>query len=341
MTEVRNQSEYDRAVAAGATDIEIVAGYIAEVTGSVLAVRGTGRVRTVTGSGRVEVVTGTGRVGTVSGTGSIGTVTDYGRVGEVRDSGSVGTVTDSARIEFVSDYGCVGEVRDYGCVRTVTDTGRVEVVCDSGRVEVVSGTGSVDVVRGKGHVKFVSGSGSVGTVSDGGRVGEVRDSGRVGKVRDSGSVGAVRDHGCVGQAARTCLIGRMSPDATINGGNILDYTITDPREWAAHWGTVVEKRGDLEMLRVWRRWDNEDLTSNGGRFTGYRLGEKAVAADWDPSPECGGGLHASPDPYTTLNYQGGDVVVGCWAPLSEVVCIGDKIKAPWLILDPQPWRTPR
>jgi hypothetical protein len=292
MTEVRNQSEYDRAVAAGATGIEIVAGDIAEVTGTVLAVRGTGRV---------------------------------------------GVVSESGRVEEVRDYGSVGAVVHYGTVRVVTGYGRVETVKDHGFVDEVTGSGTVGTVSGDGRVWEVTDYGSVETVKDHGRIEVVSDHGRVAEVRDSGSVGEVRDHGCVEQAARTCLIGRMSPDATINGGNILDYTITNPREWAAHWGTVIEKRGDLEMLRVWRRWDNEDLTSNGGRFTGYRLGEKAVAPDWDPSPECGGGLHASPDPYTTLNYQGGDVVVGCWAPLSEVVCIGDKVKAPWLILDPQPW----
>jgi len=106
-------------------------------------------------------------------------------------------------------------------------------------------------------------------------------------------------------------------------GHIIDMTaldMTDPQTWAdLHGGKVSGGR-----LTVYKGV-NADLRSAHG--TEYPIGATVTCPDWEPTVECGNGLHFSPSPTATESYCTPERYLECTVKLADVVPLGDKVKA--------------
>jgi hypothetical protein len=138
--------------------------------------------------------------------------------------------------------------------------------------------------------------------------------------------------------------------AEVDGGRITEVDISTPQKWCDYYG--VEVKDDVAVL--YKGLDNDYSTDNGRRNgVFYRPGTIPVAPDWDGGEtECGHGLHFSPTPAMTLQFNPSatrfvacpvaltDMVVhpdgkypnkvkarACAAPVWEVDRLGEKIEA--------------
>jgi len=106
--------------------------------------------------------------------------------------------------------------------------------------------------------------------------------------------------------------------------------LTTPAEWCEFHGVAV-KRGIVTLYKA----VNDDYESAHG--TSYAPGTKPEAPDWDPVPECGGGLHFSPRPSAALAFAADAArFVACPVRLDEIVVHPDglypeKVKAPRVV----------
>jgi hypothetical protein len=109
------------------------------------------------------------------------------------------------------------------------------------------------------------------------------------------------------EAAPTCILAIHASDgaagmAGVGGGQqVLCPLPETPKAWCDHYG--VEVRGEIAI--VYKGVDADYSTENA-RSVGltYAPGSTPVAPDWDGGKrECGGGLHFSPHPMMTLEFN--------------------------------------
>lgn len=136
----------------------------------------------------------------------------------------------------------------------------------------------------------------------------------------------VRAYDSATVTASPCVaVYRHSPDVTITGGTVIevpDLHGGDPAAWCAFHGLTVEDGHVVLYKGV-----GADLRSDWGFH--YPIGETVTAPDWEPTVECGNGLHLGPSPRHTLNYVSGDDTtrfLACRVAVDGLVPLGDKVK---------------
>jgi hypothetical protein len=120
-------------------------------------------------------------------------------------------------------------------------------------------------------------------------------------------------------------------DAKITGGVLIqlpkrDEWTTD--EWLDAGGIDADTDGVVVLFKA---VDDDWSTSNArAKSIFYRPGDEPAAPDWNPTPDCGGGLHVSPAPFVAREYNwGASRYVGVPVLASDLVVIdGTKAKAP-------------
>ena len=196
----------------------------------------------------------------------------------------------------------------------------------------VSGTAGKNVGARSGILR-VYGDAQIGDVYGDAQVGDVSGDARIRRVFDYAQVslyGHARVEHPLGAHAVAYL---HSPNAWASGAHVIDMTkvdLHDPETWAAH------KAADLvdgEVI-LWKAL-GESKTS-GERFgcpVTWEAGYSVSCDDWDPTPECGGGLHLSPYPREAITYlKDATRMFKCVATLTDIVPIiynndSDKCKA--------------
>jgi len=113
----------------------------------------------------------------------------------------------------------------------------------------------------------------------------------------------------------------------ISGGVIIEVpdpaTLT-PADWCGYYGIAVARGAAVLYKAV-----DDDYSTNQARTAGifYKPGLKVTAPDWQPTAECGDGLHVSPRPFMARNYNKAAtryVAVKC--KLADLVVIDNKAK---------------
>ena len=100
-------------------------------------------------------------------------------------------------------------------------------------------------------------------------------------------------------------------------------------EWCAHYGVEV-----TDGVAVLFKALEEDWRGSHKTKVTYEPGSIPAAPDWDPEPECGGGLHFSPRPIFALDFcERATRFVACPVSVAEIVVHPDgqypaKVKAP-------------
>jgi hypothetical protein len=119
-----------------------------------------------------------------------------------------------------------------------------------------------------------------------------------------------------------------STDAKVKGGvRIVIKTPTTPKSWCEYYGAKVEKGFAILFKAV----DND---FRGGNKFLYRPGTTPQCDDWNPIPECGGGLHFCATPLAAKAfYPNATRFVACLVKLSDIVVHKNasspqKVKAP-------------
>ena len=125
-----------------------------------------------------------------------------------------------------------------------------------------------------------------------------------------------------------------STKVTFEGGVVIDVTDLkpdDPTTWCAGRGVQVVDGIAYLYKAVDQKWTTE-------RGTDYTPGATPEAPDWDPAPECGGGLHFCATPLDALGYHSGPRFVRVGVALGDLVVIlpgwggsRDKVKAPRVV----------
>ncbi len=101
-------------------------------------------------------------------------------------------------------------------------------------------------------------------------------------------------------------------------------------EWCEYYGIPVNKDG---IVILYKAVDDDWRGSHKTAIT-YKPGDLPVAPDWDPVPECGGGLHFSPHPVMALRFCSTAVhYIACPVAVAEIVAhpngqYPEKCKAP-------------
>ena len=128
-------------------------------------------------------------------------------------------------------------------------------------------------------------------------------------------------------AASVIVIVHGSNEAIEGGQKHIAVKPKTAKEWCLFWGVKVTK-----SIAVVFKGVNKDWVSPKG--TSYKPGTSPVAPDWDGGKvECGGGLHFSPCPSMTLEFNAAaEKFVACPIKLQDIVVHPDgsypqKIKA--------------
>ena len=108
----------------------------------------------------------------------------------------------------------------------------------------------------------------------------------------------------------------------------------DAEGWCERQG--VETEGDTVVLYKVVSADWQSGTAGPSGYVFYEPGTTPEAKDWDPVPECGGGLHLVGQPFHTKQFDqwgGAGHIVACRVRLDEIVVHPDgmypnKVKAP-------------
>ena len=132
--------------------------------------------------------------------------------------------------------------------------------------------------------------------------------------------------------ASPCVhVQRWSRTSTVTGGIVTDSfdIVKNAIDWCAYYGIPIVD-GIVTLYKATR----EDYTTRNFEFP-YVPGTTPVAPDWDGGKkECGGGLHFSPFPRATLQFDDNPKhFIACPVLLSEIVVhwegeYPDKVKAP-------------
>ena len=213
----------------------------------------------------------------------------------------------------------------------VCGNARVESVCGNAKVMGVRDESTIMVVRGSVEVESVSGNAQVRHVRGNAQVRHVHGNAKVMGVYDYANIGSVYGYAMVSlydyarvkrQLGVHAIAFVHSPDARVSGAHVIDMTGTeshDPEMWAAHTTADVL---DGEVV-LWKAL-GADLTSGEefGRPVKWEVGQEVSCDDWNPTPECGGGLHLSPHPYEAIMYrEEATRMIKCSATMADIVPI--------------------
>jgi hypothetical protein len=125
---------------------------------------------------------------------------------------------------------------------------------------------------------------------------------------------------------------RGNEGVTVTGGVLIEIPpITTAAEWCELHGLPVVD-GVVTLFKA----VDDDWSTDQARFRGmaYAPGAAVEAADWDPEPECGGGIHLSPSPRHAREFNPSATrFVGCPVRVDDLVVhcpatYPDKVKAP-------------
>ena len=301
MTEVivRTQGELDAALKDPANRAIMIASED-DVT---LDVSGTAGKNVGARSGILRVY-GDARIGSVFGDAQIESVFGDARIGSVFGDAHVGDVYGAARIEIVSGDAHVGDVSGDAHVGDVSGNAKIEIVFGNAKIRHVRDESKIRHVRDKSTIMVVRGSVEIESVYGYAMV-SLYDYARVKRQLGVNAIAFVH-----------------SPDARVSGAHVIDMTGTeshDPEMWAAHTTADVL---DGEVV-LWKAL-GADLTSGEefGRPVKWEVGQEVSCDDWNPTPECGGGLHLSPHPYDAIMYRKEATrMLKCSATMSEIVPI--------------------
>ena len=289
------------------------------------------RIGDVFGNSKVGDVSGNAQVESVSDDATVESVSDNAKIRHVRDESTIMVVRGSVEIESVSDDAEVRHVHGNAKVRHVHDYAHVEDVFGNSKIEIVSGNATVESVSGNAQVGDVSGNAQVESVSDDAQVRHVHGNAKVMGVYDYAKIGSVYGYAMVSlydyarvkhQLGAHAIAFVHSPDAMVSGANVIDMAGTeshDPEMWAAHTAADVL---DGEVV-LWKAL-GADLTSGEefGRPVKWEVGQEVSCDDWNPTPECGGGLHLSPHPYEAIMHRKEAArMLKCSATMSDIVPI--------------------
>ncbi|MBW3068945.1 hypothetical protein GZ998_05385 [Actinomyces sp. 594] len=128
------------------------------------------------------------------------------------------------------------------------------------------------------------------------------------------------------------------------GGRVIDLSgldLSDARQWATYHGVHLNDSG---MLTLYKAVPADRTT---GREYGHEVAwpteGRVECEDWDPIPNCGGGLHLSPIPRQAARYMDDDKIRAgahffeCRVPVDSVIPLSldappttPKAKAPWV-----------
>jgi len=126
-------------------------------------------------------------------------------------------------------------------------------------------------------------------------------------------------------ASKYVAIHKHSKRTKVTGGVVIETkTLTDPTaaDWAEYYGLDVVDG----IVTVYKGVDDNYTTPRGAD---YSPGATPAAADWKPTQQCGNGLHFSPSPGHTFDYNADATrFLACPVRLAELIVIGDKVKAP-------------
>ena len=144
---------------------------------------------------------------------------------------------------------------------------------------------------------------------------EARESSRV-VARESSRVVARESSRVV--ASKYTAVHLYSARATVTGGvviNIAALDLTRLTDWADYHGVEIV---DDEVI-VYKAVDADLRSARGFE---YPIGETVTCPDWDPVPECGGGLHLSPHPAQARDYyRGAARFLRCAVPVDALTII--------------------
>ena len=243
----------------------------------------------------------------------------------------VESVCGRAKVILLCDEAYVVGVSDNAYVGDVSGAAQVESVSGAARIGRVYGAAQVGDVYGDARIRRVYGDARIGDVYGDARIGDVYGAARIGDVSGDARIRRVSDYAQVslyGHARVEHPLGAHavaylhSPNAWASGAHVIDMTkvdLHDPETWAAH------KAADLvdgEVI-LWKAL-GESKTS-GERFgcpVTWEAGYSVSCDDWDPTPECGGGLHLSPYPREAITYlKDATRMFKCVATLTDIVPI--------------------
>jgi hypothetical protein len=126
------------------------------------------------------------------------------------------------------------------------------------------------------------------------------------------------------QAAKYVAVHLRSQRVTLTGGAVIDMTAVDrndPVTWAELYGVKIT-RGRMTVYKG----VNAELRSAYNAFH-YPVGKTVTAPDWEPTRECGNGLHFSPTPTAAEAYCEPKRYLECTVAVKDLVVLGDKVKA--------------
>ena len=124
-------------------------------------------------------------------------------------------------------------------------------------------------------------------------------------------------------AAPFVAVQRHGTKAKVNGGVLIQIPDIKTVEQFCEFYGLKLLRGSVVLFKC----VGDDYVSAHG--ASYRPGEKPVAADWDPEPSCGNGLHFSPRPFMARRYApNGTRFVACLVKLADLVVINDGYGTP-------------
>jgi hypothetical protein len=116
-------------------------------------------------------------------------------------------------------------------------------------------------------------------------------------------------------ASNYVAVHKHHPTVTVSGGVIIEPpTITTIEQWCDYHGVTIT---DGQVI-LYKAVDDQYRANHNG-FE-YKPGTAPEAPDWDPIPECGGGLHFSPSPHHALGFNyAATRFVACPVLVSELV----------------------
>jgi len=154
--------------------------------------------------------------------------------------------------------------------------------------------------------------------------------------RESSHVEAWGSSHVVASKFASVTVDRNSADnaAVVSGGVLIEIpAISTAEDWCAYHGAEVADG----IAILYKAVDDDYATANSRRVgIFYTPGSEPTAPDWDPEPECGGGLHFTARPTAAKSYNPTATrFIACPVALADIVVHSpasypDKVKAPRL-----------
>lgn len=97
-------------------------------------------------------------------------------------------------------------------------------------------------------------------------------------------------------------------------------------EWIAQHDIPLVERDGLQCAVLYKRLGPNMDATMGRRTFIYTVGEWAIADDYEPTPNCGHGLHFA-ESIAGTSYSYGPVLIECHVPIASIILMGYKVKA--------------